>query len=82
MGIQVTPIPLSPSSRPASVHYLSRDLRGLKDGQTYYVLNSSADTFQLAATSDVNDKTPIDVDHSDDVQIFQRMEASQIRFAH
>ncbi len=72
VGIPVTAIQLTPSSRPSSVHYLSRDLRGLKDGQTYYVLRTSADTFQLASTSNVNDKTPIEVDHSDDVQLVQR----------
>ena len=52
-------------------HSLSRNIKGLQDGTTYYVVNSDtgAGTFGLAAT---RGGATIQIDNGDDIPVFQR----------
>ena len=69
LAIPVTPIQLVASGSQNNSHSLARNLSGLRDGQTYYVINPSGNDFQLSAT---RGGSAILVDRADTIPILQR----------
>src|SRR5262249_53682104 len=71
LAVAVTPLTLTNVGSDGGQHSLSRNLKNLQDGVTYYVVNSdqTAGTFQLAAT---RGGAAIAIDNGDSVQILQR----------
>ncbi len=69
LAIAVTPIQLIANGAQNNSHSLARNLSGLTDGQTYYVINPTENSFQLAATRGGNAML---INAADSVQILQR----------
>ncbi len=69
LAVPVSAIPLNPTGNQKQLHRLDRNLQGLRNNQTYYVANVTANSFQLL---DSPGGSPVAIDFVDVVPVYQR----------